>query len=129
MIKIEQRKTKQPKDKDAPKRATSAFFFYQKIRRAGLKVEQPSLDNKSIVSKMSEEWNKMTETEKEQYKKLADTDKARYTKEKEEYQKKNGNKPAEKKGAGKSASKTQKKSKDDEDEDEDDDEEGDDDEE
>ncbi len=41
---------KKSKDKNAPKRAISAFFFYQKLRRDGLKKEQPSLSHTEIVS-------------------------------------------------------------------------------
>ena len=66
---------KDKKDKDAPKRAISAFFYYQKERRDSLKKEQPNLDNKALISKMSEEWNKMKDSEKTKYNNLAAKDK------------------------------------------------------
>jgi len=46
----EKRAKKAKKDKDAPKRAISAFFFYQKSRRETLKTEQPGLSHTQIVS-------------------------------------------------------------------------------
>jgi hypothetical protein len=85
-----ERKTKKTKDKDAPKRATSAFFYYLQHRRPILKGEQPSLGNQDIVSKMSEEWKEMKDSEKAPFQKLANTDKERYAKAKEEYAKKGG---------------------------------------
>jgi len=52
-----ERKTKKAKkDKDAPKRAISAFFFYNQERREKLKKEKPELDNKEIIKTMSAEW-------------------------------------------------------------------------
>ena len=48
-----EKKVKAKKDKDAPKRAISAFFFYNKERRPLLAKEQPSLNNKEIISTMS----------------------------------------------------------------------------
>ena len=86
-ILLEEKKTKAKKDKNAPKRAISAFFFYQKERRESLKKEQPSLDNKQIISKMSEEWNNMNDSQRIPYAKLAEQDKARYEREKKEYEK------------------------------------------
>ena len=40
--KKEKRAKKAKKDKDAPKRAISAFFFYNQERREKLKKEQPN---------------------------------------------------------------------------------------
>ena len=83
---------KDKKDKDAPKRAISAFFYYQKERRDSLKKEQPNLDNKALISKMSEEWNKMKDSEKTKYNNLAAKNKERYEKEKKLYESKKGKK-------------------------------------
>ena len=56
-------KKKEKKDSNAPKRAITAFFFFQSERRPELKKEKPELDNKQIISEMSAEWKKMTEKE------------------------------------------------------------------
>ena len=45
-----EKKHKKIKDKDAPKRAMGAFFCYQKVRREQVIKENPSLDNKQVVS-------------------------------------------------------------------------------
>ena len=76
------KKAKQKRDKDAPKRAISAFFFYNKKRRETLKVEQPTLNNKEIIKTMSQEWQKLSPEEKEIYNKMAEEDKKRYENEK-----------------------------------------------
>ena len=89
---------KEKKDKNAPKRAISAFFFYQKERREPLKKEKPSLSNKELISTMSTEWNNMNESAKKKYVELAEEDKKRYEKEKAAYD-------AKQKGGKKSAKK------------------------
>ena len=58
-------------DKRPPKKGIPPIFFYQKIRRPRLKLEQPSLENVDLVIKMSNEWNIMSETEKAKYAKMA----------------------------------------------------------
>jgi len=89
---------KEKKDKNAPKRAISAFFFYQKERREPLKKEKPNLSNKELISTMSNEWNNMSENDKKKYVSLAEEDKKRYEKEKSDYD-------AKQKGGKKSAKK------------------------
>ena len=84
---------KEKKDKNAPKRAISAFFFYQKERREPLKKEKPNLSNKELISTMSNEWNNMSENDK-----IKKEDKKRYEKEKSDYD-------AKQKGGKKSAKK------------------------
>ena len=100
------KKTKAKKDKDAPKRAISAFFFYNKERRETLKKEQPSLDNKQIIATMSKEWNALSEEKKKPYVEKAEADKKRYEEEKKKYEAK---KNSEKTSAKKSAKKAEKK--------------------
>jgi len=47
--KKEKKQKRAKKDKDAPKRALSAFFFYNQERRETLKKEKPDLNNKDII--------------------------------------------------------------------------------
>ena len=71
-----ERKTKKAKkDKDAPKRAISAFFFYNQERREKLKKEKPELDNKEIIKTMSAEWNALSDEKKKPYVEKAEADK------------------------------------------------------
>jgi hypothetical protein len=78
-----------PRECDAPKRSISAFFFYQKERRPVLKLEQPDLDNKTLISRMAEEWGNLAVPLRSKYMKMADEDKERYELEKKEYDKAN----------------------------------------
>ena len=89
---------KNKKDKDAPKKAISAYFFYIKERRESITKEQPSLNNKEIVKKMSEEWNALSDEKKKPYVQKAEADKKRYENEKAVYdKKKKEEKPSKKK--------------------------------
>jgi len=54
-------------------------------RRENLKKEQPSLNHREIISKMSEEWNKLPTTQKEPYVKQAEKDKIRFETEMKAY--------------------------------------------
>ena len=76
-----ERKTRVKKDKNAPKRALSPYFFYMKTRRDVLKKEQPNLDHKQIISTLADEWNKLSESAKAPYVKKSEADKSRYEKE------------------------------------------------
>jgi len=96
MAKKDKVKRKTKKDKDAPKRAISAFFFYNQERREKLKKEQPNLDNKEIIKTMSAEWNALSDEKKKPYVAKAEADKKRYEAEKKAYD-------AKKKGEGKAS--------------------------
>mgnify|MGYP003303011277 CR=1 FL=1 len=77
------------KDKDAPKRAITAPFFYNKERRPILVKEQPGLSNTEIIKVMSQEYKNLPDAKKKPYIQLAEKDKQRYQKEMEAYRKKN----------------------------------------
>ena len=79
------RKPKKEKDKDAPKRATSPFFFFIQERRAKLKKENPEFDNKELIRRISKEWNDMTDDERQIYIEKGDADRKRYEEEKKIY--------------------------------------------
>lgn len=76
------------KDKEAPKKNISAFFFFNKERRETLKKEQPQLSNKEIIKTMSDEWNKLSEEKRKPYIAKAEEDRKRYEEEKKAYEKK-----------------------------------------
>ena len=103
-----EKKTKAKKDKNAPKRAISAFFFYNKERRETLKKEQPNLSNKDIISTMSKEWNELSEEKRKPYMEKAIKDKERYEKEKKIYDDSKKSKSTEKTSAKKSGKKDKK---------------------
>ena len=85
---FENLKKRTKKDKDAPKRPLSAYFFFIQERRETLKKEKPNLDNKELIKTMGEEWNKLSDEEKKPYSKKADADKKRYQDEIKAYEKK-----------------------------------------
>ena len=105
-----EKKNKQTKDKDAPKRAISAFFFYNKERRETLKKEQPNLNNKEIIATMSKEWNALSEEQRKPYIKKADEDKKRYEEEKSKYEKKKNTDKASTKNSAKKEKKADSES-------------------
>ena len=80
-------KKKAKKDKDAPKRPLSAYFFYIQERRETLKKEKPNLENKELIKTMGEEWNKLSDEEKKPYVKKAEADKKRYQEDMKAYEK------------------------------------------
>ena len=86
--KKEKKQKRAKKDKDAPKRALSAFFFYNQERRVTLKKEKPDLSNKDIIRTMSAEWNALTDEKKKPYIEKAEADKKRYEAEKKAYDEK-----------------------------------------
>lgn len=88
ITKSETKKTKKTKDPNAPKHACSAYIIFSQERRASLVKEQPSLNNKEVISALSKEWNALSDTKKAPYAKKAEAEKARYKKEMEAYSKK-----------------------------------------
>ena len=86
--KKEKNQKRAKKDKDAPKRALSAFFFYNQERRETLKKEKPDLNNKDIIRTMSTEWNALSDEKKKPYMEKAEADKKRYEAEKKAYDEK-----------------------------------------
>ena len=86
--KNEKKQKRAKKDKDAPKRALSAFFFYNQERRETLKKEKPDLNNKDIIRTMSTEWNALSDEKKKPYMEKAEADKKRYEAEKKAYDEK-----------------------------------------
>ena len=86
--KKEKKQKRAKKDKDAPKRALSAFFFYNQERRETLKKEKPDLNNKDIIRTMSAEWNALSDEKKKPYIEKAEADKKRYEAEKKAYDEK-----------------------------------------
>ena len=90
-------KKKEKKDSNAPKRAITAFFFFQSERRPELKKEKPELDNRQLIYEMSSEWKAMSDDDKKKYQVKADEDRKRYEKEKAAYDAKNSSEKGKKK--------------------------------
>jgi len=79
------RRRKRKKDKNAPKRALSAYLYFLQAKRPEITAANPGATNPQILSLLAQEWAKQTEESIAPYKELAAKDKARYQKEKAEY--------------------------------------------
>jgi len=76
------------KDPNAPKRGTTAFFFFMKDARAAAKEENPDLKVTELTKLLAEKFKALSEGEKAKYEKKAKNDKERYQKEMVSYEKK-----------------------------------------
>eukprot|EP01083_Nonionella_stella_P316988 1152251_1 len=73
------KKTKKPKDTNAPKRPLSSYFIFAKENRSRIKNENPELIKATeITKKIGQEWRKLTEKEQSQYKTKSEELKAQY---------------------------------------------------
>lgn len=79
------RKQRKKKDKNAPKRALSAFMFFSNDIRDTVKREMPELAFLEISSEIGRRWKEISEEERRPYDELAAADKKRYAEEKEDY--------------------------------------------
>lgn len=71
-------KTKAPKDPNAPKRATTGFFFFSQEERPNIRAKNPALKITEISQQLGKLWREMDDKTKEKYLKMAEKDKKRY---------------------------------------------------
>lgn len=76
---------KAKKDKDAPKRAKSSFFYFVDAQREEIKKKNPDLKQPQIISEASKLWAALDKDGKLPYEELAGKDKDRYKKAKDAY--------------------------------------------
>jgi structure-specific recognition protein 1 len=95
------KKEKKPKDKNAPKRATTPYMAFCAETRPKLKKD--GLDFAATASKLGEMWGKLTDKQKQKFVDIAEKDKKRYQEEMANYTPPEGNEAdvEEKKGSGK----------------------------
>ena len=106
------------KEDKEKKPSTNGYFAFQKEKRDQLKKDNPKLDNKALMTKISDLWKKLSDKEKEKYLKIANSDKSKLEIEKKDAS--GGKKKSDAKGAKKPAAKgNAKKGKKSEDEGED----------
>jgi len=86
------RKKKQKKDKNAPKRALSAYLFFCNDKRPELKKKYPDEAITQLAARLGKAWGKLSESDKKPYNKEAEKDKERYEKEMKKYEKKKADK-------------------------------------
>lgn len=81
------KKHKKSKDPNAPKRPTSAYFYFAADQRPALKKENPSLTITEQATKIGALWRDLDDDAKQPYQDKAEKDKQRYTKEMDAYNK------------------------------------------
>ncbi|KAF9179360.1 hypothetical protein BGZ50_006978 [Haplosporangium sp. Z 11] len=82
------------KDKNCPKRPRNSYIFFTLMKRDDIKKKHPEFKPTEITKMLGEEWQKLSETEKESYGSMAEDDKKRYQSEMEAYDSSNtGNSP------------------------------------
>ncbi|KAF9385050.1 hypothetical protein CPB97_005157 [Podila verticillata] len=87
---ISKKKMKRPvaaveKDKNCPKRPRNSYIFFTLMKRDDIKKKHPEFKPTEITKMLGEEWQKLSETEKESYGTMAENDKKRYQAEMENY--------------------------------------------
>jgi len=78
------------KDKNAPKRALSAYMFFSQDWRERIKAENPDAGFGEVGKLLGAKWKELDEDEKKPYVELAAKDKTRAEQEKSAYDGKNG---------------------------------------
>ena len=79
------RKSRKKKIRKGPKRAMSAYLFFCKDKRAGIKSDNPNMTSKEVTSELARVWReevKDDESASKKYVELANKDKTRYNTEK-----------------------------------------------
>lgn len=71
--------------KPAPKRATTAFFYFTADIREQTKNDNPNLKMSDLAKIHGEKWKALSDAEREPYNKKNEVDKVRYEKEKAEW--------------------------------------------
>ncbi|CCI45662.1 hypothetical protein ABG067_005126 [Albugo candida] len=79
------RRIRRKKDKNAPKRALSAFMFFSNDIRDQVKKEMPELEFLQISTEIGKRWKQCKPEDRKPYEELAEADKKRYQEEKEDY--------------------------------------------
>lgn len=77
------KRTKAPKDPNAPKKPLSAYILFSNDQRDKVKSEKPELaaDNKALMSELGARWRQLDDEAKRPWNKLAAEDKMRYERE------------------------------------------------
>jgi hypothetical protein len=84
------RTTKAKKDKNAPKRALSAYMFFSQDWRERIKTENPDAGFGEVGKLLGAKWKELDDDEKKPYVELAAKDKTRAENDKAAYEGKNG---------------------------------------
>ena len=73
------------KDPNAPKRPTSAYFYFAGDIRPGIREENPDMKVTQVMCLIAEKWRELEEEDKKPYEEQAAKDRKRYEKEMKAY--------------------------------------------
>lgn len=80
-----EKKTRKKKNKDGPKRAMSAYFFFINEERENIKRDNPGIKVTEVSKIAGERWREINANDKAKYEEKALKDKERYEREKAEF--------------------------------------------
>ncbi|KAI7904198.1 high mobility group box domain-containing protein, partial [Cokeromyces recurvatus] len=81
-----EKKKKVEKDPNAPKRNLSSYMLYSQAVRPNMVEKHPDLKAVEIAKLIGEQWNALSDKEKQPYIKQAEKEKVRFVKETKSYQ-------------------------------------------
>ncbi|ORZ13543.1 high mobility group box domain-containing protein, partial [Absidia repens] len=73
-----EKKTRQKKDPNTPKRGLSAYMFFSQSNREQIKAENPDATFGQLGKLLGAKWKELSDAEKKPYQDKADADKKRY---------------------------------------------------
>ncbi|KAL0949071.1 hypothetical protein HGRIS_009167 [Hohenbuehelia grisea] len=79
------KRSKKPKDPDAPKRFPSSYILFQNEVRNELKQKHPGMPNSELLSLISQQWKALPEEQRAKYNQMMASAKAQYTSDKKAY--------------------------------------------
>jgi len=81
------KKKKKIKDPNAPKRPTTAYFYFAAAKRPEIRADLGALSVTEVATLIGQKWRELTDDDKIPFEELAGKDKARYLKELAAYNK------------------------------------------
>ncbi|RDB15522.1 Non-histone chromosomal protein 6 [Hypsizygus marmoreus] len=79
------KRTRTPKDPNAPKRPASSYILFQNEVRKGLKEEHPNITNSELLAMIAKMWSDMSDADKAVYNSQVASAKEQYSQEKKAY--------------------------------------------
>jgi len=73
------------KDPNAPKRPTSAYFYFAGDVRPGIREENPDMKVTQVMCLIAEKWRELEDEDKKPFEEQAAKDRKRYEKEMKQY--------------------------------------------
>ncbi|KAF9458015.1 high mobility group box domain-containing protein, partial [Collybia nuda] len=79
------KRTRKPKDPNAPKRPASSYILYQNEIRKELREKHPGVTNSELLNIIARQWAEMSDADKAVYNNAVASAKEQYSQEKKAY--------------------------------------------